>query len=146
MVVIFAGYSGQMDTLLDKVNPGLKSRVSDVVSFPDFDAADAADVAELMLETKRLGLPKRSQLEAALQPTQRRRHRVAHLPFVRRRTRATRFAPSVAPQRSPGGEERGAARGPPRRAVPRRAAPHRATPHRVLWRGLARCGAAKRGV
>lgn len=68
MVVIFAGYSGQMDTLLDKVNPGLKSRVSDVVSFPDFDAADAADVAELMLETKRLGLPKRSQLEAALQP------------------------------------------------------------------------------
>ncbi|KAH8055454.1 ATP binding protein [Aureococcus anophagefferens] len=67
MVVIFAGYSGQMDTLLDKVNPGLKSRVSDVVSFPDFGAG-AAGVAELMLETKRLGLPKRSQLEAALQP------------------------------------------------------------------------------
>ena len=45
MVVIFAGYSGQMSDLLDKVNPGLKSRVSDVVDFPDFSADLATEIA-----------------------------------------------------------------------------------------------------
>ena len=41
MAVIFAGYSGQMSDMLDKVNPGLKSRVSDVIGFPDFSAGEA---------------------------------------------------------------------------------------------------------
>ena len=33
-VVIFAGYSGQMSEMLSKVNPGLRSRVADVIDFP----------------------------------------------------------------------------------------------------------------
>ena len=66
MVVIFAGYDGQMDELLDRVNPGLKSRVSDVISFPDFDAADAADIARSMLAKKRLDVPDQVLLEATL--------------------------------------------------------------------------------
>merc|ERR1719197_777168 len=49
MVVIFAGYAGQMSELLNKVNPGLKSRVSDVVDFPDFDADAASELAALQL-------------------------------------------------------------------------------------------------
>ena len=57
MVVIFAGYSGQMSELLDKVNPGLKSRVSDVIDFPDFSPAAAAELAALQLDAKRLQLP-----------------------------------------------------------------------------------------
>ena len=56
MVVILAGYAGQMSELLDKVNPGLKSRVSDVIDFPDFDAAAAAELAALQLSEKRLRL------------------------------------------------------------------------------------------
>jgi SpoVK/Ycf46/Vps4 family AAA+-type ATPase len=56
MVVIFAGYSGQMEELLDKVNPGLKSRVADVIDFPNFDATAAAEIAESMLAQKRLRL------------------------------------------------------------------------------------------
>ena len=42
-VVILAGYPGEMKRLLS-TNPGLKSRVSDVIDFPDFDAAAAAPV------------------------------------------------------------------------------------------------------
>ena len=57
MVVIFAGYSGQMTDMLNKVNPGLKSRVSDVIDFPDFDDEAAAILAAQMLEEKRIGLP-----------------------------------------------------------------------------------------
>ena len=63
MVVIFAGYSGQMTELLDKVNPGLKSRVSDVIDFPDFSAT-AAEIAQQQLVQKRLTLP--PQMEAPL--------------------------------------------------------------------------------
>ena len=57
MVVIFAGYSGQMSEMLEKVNPGLKSRVSDVIDFPDFSAAAAAELAAMQLEAKQLSLP-----------------------------------------------------------------------------------------
>jgi len=57
LVVIFAGYSGQMSELLNKVNPGLKSRVADVIDFPDFTPAAAAELAALQLSDKRLQLP-----------------------------------------------------------------------------------------
>eukprot|EP00908_Phaeocystis_cordata_P013006 Transcript_24047.p1 GENE.Transcript_24047~~Transcript_24047.p1 ORF type:complete len:637 (+),score=331.07 Transcript_24047:1338-3248(+) len=57
MVVIFAGYAGQMSELLNKVNPGLKSRVSDVIDFPDFSAATAAELAAQQLDERRLKLP-----------------------------------------------------------------------------------------
>ena len=59
MVVIFAGYSGQMSELLDKVNPGLKSRVGDVVDFPDFTPELATEIALQQLQLKRLNLPAR---------------------------------------------------------------------------------------
>merc|ERR1719197_13128 len=49
MVVIFAGYAGQMSEMLDKVNPGLKSRVSDVIDFPDFAPDAASELAALQL-------------------------------------------------------------------------------------------------
>ena len=64
MVVIFAGYSGQMTELLNKVNPGLKSRVSDVIDFPDFSASAAAELAAQMLAEKRLTLPSGLAVEA----------------------------------------------------------------------------------
>ena len=63
MVVIFAGYAGQMTELLDKVNPGLKSRVSDVIDFPDFDAEAAAELAAMQLADKRLQLPEEGEGE-----------------------------------------------------------------------------------
>ena len=40
MAVVFAGYAGQMTDLLDKVNPGLKSRVSDVDRLPRLRRGD----------------------------------------------------------------------------------------------------------
>ena len=46
LVVILAGYPGDMNTLLSR-NPGLKSRVSVVSDFPDFDAAAAAELDKI---------------------------------------------------------------------------------------------------
>jgi len=57
MVVIFAGYAGEMSDLLEKVNPGLKSRVSDVIDFADFTVDAAAELAAMQLAGKRLDLP-----------------------------------------------------------------------------------------
>ena len=45
------------DDLIHQVNPGLKSRVADVIDFPDFTAAAAAELAALQLATKKLSLP-----------------------------------------------------------------------------------------
>lgn len=39
------------------MNPGLKSRVSDVIEFPDFTAMEAAEMASLQLTEKRLTVP-----------------------------------------------------------------------------------------
>ena len=66
MVVVFAGYSGQMSELLDKVNPGLKSRVGDVVDFPDFTPELATEIALQQLQLKRLALPARRALSSPL--------------------------------------------------------------------------------
>ena len=54
-----------MSELLDKVNPGLKSRVSDVIDFPDFSPAAAAQIARQQLAQKRLTLP--AQMAPALE-------------------------------------------------------------------------------
>lgn len=67
MVVVFAGYSNEMSTLLAKVNPGLKSRVSDVIDFPDFDASDAAAIAANLLVKKRMGSISKDLLRAEAQ-------------------------------------------------------------------------------
>ena len=39
------------------MNPGLKSRVSDVIEFPDFTASEAAEMAAVQLAEKRLAVP-----------------------------------------------------------------------------------------
>eukprot|EP00633_Aureoumbra_lagunensis_P006918 CAMPEP_0197320696 /NCGR_PEP_ID=MMETSP0891-20130614/61167_1 /TAXON_ID=44058 ORGANISM="Aureoumbra lagunensis, Strain CCMP1510" /NCGR_SAMPLE_ID=MMETSP0891 /ASSEMBLY_ACC=CAM_ASM_000534 /LENGTH=1335 /DNA_ID=CAMNT_0042812211 /DNA_START=134 /DNA_END=4141 /DNA_ORIENTATION=- len=49
MVVIFAGYPAQMRAMLDNVNPGLKSRLTEIINFPNFDVAATAELAELQL-------------------------------------------------------------------------------------------------
>lgn len=53
MVVIFAGYPEPMRMMLNNVNPGFKSRVTEVIEFPDFDADATAQLVLLRLKEKR---------------------------------------------------------------------------------------------
>jgi hypothetical protein len=48
MVVILAGYEAQVEDLL-RVNPGLKSRFSEKLHFPDFTPEDACKLLQLEL-------------------------------------------------------------------------------------------------
>jgi hypothetical protein len=48
MVVVLAGYEQQIEELL-AVNPGLKSRFSERLVFPDFSVADAVQLLQLQL-------------------------------------------------------------------------------------------------
>ncbi|KAJ8614533.1 hypothetical protein CTAYLR_000826 [Chrysophaeum taylorii] len=56
MVVIFAGYPEPMRQMLDHVNPGLKSRVAEIINFPDFDADATTEMLELRFKEKRFDL------------------------------------------------------------------------------------------
>ncbi len=49
LVVILAGYAGKMDKLLDS-NPGLRSRFSNRVAFPDYSVAELGHVFAAMAE------------------------------------------------------------------------------------------------
>jgi hypothetical protein len=49
MVVVLAGYQQQIEDLL-AVNPGLKSRFSERLVFPDFDAEDAVKLLKMQLD------------------------------------------------------------------------------------------------
>lgn len=49
LVVIVAGYGGEMDTLLES-NPGLKSRFNKFIKFPDYDAAELAEIFRRMID------------------------------------------------------------------------------------------------
>ena len=60
-----------MTDLLNKVNPGLKSRVSDVIDFPDFNADAAAELAGLQLAERRLKLPGGRPADALISWTER---------------------------------------------------------------------------
>lgn len=51
VVVIFAGYTDEMKHFLDR-NPGLKSRVSFHVPFPDYTAEELCQIAETMASKK----------------------------------------------------------------------------------------------
>ncbi|KXZ51992.1 hypothetical protein GPECTOR_10g1014 [Gonium pectorale] len=65
MVVILAGYEHQIEDLMS-VNPGLKSRFSQRLHFPDFSAADAAALLRLQLR-KEYGLELVAEAEAGLE-------------------------------------------------------------------------------
>nr|YP_010619442.1 Rubisco expression protein [Xiphosiphonia pinnulata]WAX03455.1 Rubisco expression protein [Xiphosiphonia pinnulata] len=49
LVVIFAGYKEKMDKFYES-NPGLSSRVTNHVDFPDYTAKELLEIAKLMLE------------------------------------------------------------------------------------------------
>lgn len=49
LVVIFAGYKDKMDKFYES-NPGLSSRVTNHVNFPDYTAEELLQIAKLMLE------------------------------------------------------------------------------------------------
>lgn len=49
LVVIFAGYKDKMDKFYES-NPGLSSRVTNHVDFPDYTASELLEIAKLMLE------------------------------------------------------------------------------------------------
>jgi len=49
IVVIFAGYKDKMDKFYES-NPGLSSRVTNHVDFPDYTPAELLEIAKLMLE------------------------------------------------------------------------------------------------
>ncbi|PNH08303.1 NFX1-type zinc finger-containing protein 1 [Tetrabaena socialis] len=65
MVVILAGYDKQIEELMT-VNPGLKSRFSQRLHFPDFTPADAASLLRLQLR-KEYGLELERTADAALE-------------------------------------------------------------------------------
>ncbi|HSN45662.1 MAG TPA: CbbX protein [Casimicrobiaceae bacterium] len=48
LVVILAGYKDRMDTFF-RSNPGLSSRIAHHIDFPDYDDAELAQIAQLML-------------------------------------------------------------------------------------------------
>ncbi|KAG2423774.1 hypothetical protein HXX76_015050 [Chlamydomonas incerta] len=64
MVVILAGYDNEIEELMS-VNPGLKSRFSQRLHFPDFSPADAAQLLALQLR-KEYGLELGGDAAAAL--------------------------------------------------------------------------------
>eukprot|EP00884_Botryococcus_braunii_P010997 jgi/Botrbrau1/1989/Bobra.0052s0031.1 len=55
LVVIFAGYEAEIEAMLD-VNPGLKSRVSQKLHFPDFSVDDACKLLRILLKDDDLSL------------------------------------------------------------------------------------------
>lgn len=54
-VVIMAGYEREMQTLLN-ANPGLRSRIPNMVDFPDYKAAELIAIFELLVKDARLKL------------------------------------------------------------------------------------------
>jgi len=53
MVVVLAGYSGDMERLLD-VNPGLRSRFPNVIEFADYSPEELLQIADLLLAKRGL--------------------------------------------------------------------------------------------
>ncbi|MEW5313864.1 MAG: hypothetical protein WDW38_005396 [Sanguina aurantia] len=55
MVVVMAGYEDPLDELM-QANPGLKSRFSEKLHFPDFGCADACKLFEMQIDTRGLDM------------------------------------------------------------------------------------------
>jgi len=64
MFVIFAGYEREVLEMMNHVNPGLKSRVTNKIQFEAFDAGAAASLLLLRLKEKRLEISR--EVEAKL--------------------------------------------------------------------------------
>lgn len=54
LVVVLAGYTKPMENLLNKANPGLKSRIGKVLLFDDYDASDLVAICKKNLQQKEL--------------------------------------------------------------------------------------------
>mmetsp|Transcript_30646 Transcript_30646/g.71996 ORF Transcript_30646/g.71996 Transcript_30646/m.71996 type:complete len:130 (+) Transcript_30646:57-446(+) len=55
LVVILAGYPAEMDALIAR-NPGLKSRLNNVVVFADYSGDELFQIAEIFLKKRQLKL------------------------------------------------------------------------------------------
>ena len=70
LVVILAGYGDEMNNVLDS-NAGLKSRISNIIEFPDYTVDELMQIAQEMYSEKKYELDEaatdalRSKLEAA---------------------------------------------------------------------------------
>lgn len=62
LVVILAGYTGEMNSFVNS-NPGLKSRFSIQVDFPNFTVLELMAIAELMLESRQYYLDPEAKRE-----------------------------------------------------------------------------------
>lgn len=61
IVVIFAGYKNKMDKFYES-NPGLSSRVTNHVNFPDYTPEELLEIAKLMLEDQQYKFEKKADL------------------------------------------------------------------------------------
>nr|YP_009399077.1 Rubisco expression protein [Taenioma perpusillum]ARW68474.1 Rubisco expression protein [Taenioma perpusillum] len=77
LVVIFAGYKDKMDKFYES-NPGLSSRVTNHVDFPDYTSEELLQISELMLEEQQYKLTEEAKK--------------ALLEYVNRRKKGANFA------------------------------------------------------
>ena len=70
LVVIFAGYKNKMDKFYES-NPGLSSRVTNHVDFPDYSKEELLEIAKLMLEEQQYQFAENAD-EVLLEYTERR--------------------------------------------------------------------------
>ncbi len=61
IVVIFAGYRDKMNKFYES-NPGLSSRVTNHVNFPDYTAEELLEIAKMMLEEQQYKLEQKADL------------------------------------------------------------------------------------
>jgi len=73
LVVIFAGYKDKMDKFYES-NPGLSSRVTNHVDFPDYTSEELLKISELMLEEQQYKLTEEAK-QALLEYVNRRKKR-----------------------------------------------------------------------
>src|SRR5690606_25126935 len=63
LVVILAGYTNEIDRLLD-ANPGFKSRIANRFFFPDYNAAELFELFNLQINTNKFILTEGASLKA----------------------------------------------------------------------------------
>lgn len=56
LVVIFAGYTKEMEEFLDKANTGLRSRIAKVIEFPDYTTDELVQILERIAESNQMKL------------------------------------------------------------------------------------------